>query len=132
MVESSQLIIYFIPVLCRATIATCTAITLASHAFFLLASQDYVGLTEEIFPLDCRSPIFTVYITIVDDDILEANETFKAVLGLVYRPRYGRVIFQPSEAEVYILDNDSKSITFFIQSSCMRPTNKWTCTGLVA
>ena len=66
--------------------------------------MDYVSLTVNV-SLSNSSSTYTLSLCIVDDDVLEANETFKAVLEADY---LSRVIIQLNEAEVYILDNDSK------------------------
>ena len=48
----------------------------------------------------------SVNLIIIDDDVLETNETFKAVLELVDD---GRIILQPIETVISIvLDTDSK------------------------
>lgn len=76
--------------------------------------MDYVGSTEN-FALGGEEYLnYTVYLTIVDDDILESNETFKAALEVVDETfaNVFRVTLQPNEAEVLILDSDSESVNY--------------------
>ena len=54
----------------------------------------------------------TVNLNIIDDDALETNETFTAVLKLVDNDR---IILQPKEAKISIvLDDDSKHVGILV------------------
>ena len=53
----------------------------------------------------------TVKLNILDDDVLETNETFRVVLKLVSSEDDGRVMLQPNATEVSIvLYNDSSYV----------------------
>ena len=47
-------------------------------------------------------------INIVDDNLLEINKVFTATLELVNGNDADRIVLQPVEASVTILDNDSE------------------------
>lgn len=54
----------------------------------------------------------TVNLNIIDDNALETNETFTAVLELVDNDR---IILQPKEAKISIvLDDDSKHVGILV------------------
>ena len=55
--------------------------------------------------------VLTVNLNIVDDDVLETDEKFTAVIELVNSEDNGRIMLQPNTTEVsIILDNDSRQI----------------------
>ena len=60
----------------------------------------------------------TVKLNILDDDVLETNETFRVVLKLVSSEDDGRVMLEHNETEVSIvLDNDSTCIKYLQTSA---------------
>ena len=70
------------------------------------ASGDYSAISEEV-TFSRTSLEQTVVVNIADDDLLEIDEVFTAMLGLV---NGDRVILRPMEASVTILDNDGECI----------------------
>ena len=51
----------------------------------------------------------SVIIPIVDDDVLELDETFQAEISLQNSEDRNCVILQPNVVDITILDNDSES-----------------------
>ena len=50
----------------------------------------------------------TVVVNIVDDDLLEMDEVFTAMLEFVDGSDAARVMLEPAQASVTIMDNDSE------------------------
>ena len=87
-----------------------------TSVFILSASLDYDNVTM-VLNFSSAVTMETVNLNILDDDVLEINETFRVVLELVNLDNDGRVKLQPNETEVSIvLDNDSKCIKYIQRS----------------
>ena len=80
-------------------------------SYFLLPALDYEDETVRLaFSGGRRMRIVNLFI--IDDNVLETNETFTAVLELVGNDR---IILQPKETEVSIvLDDDSKYVGILV------------------
>ena len=91
------------------------ATVLPTYNFFS-ASLDYDSVTM-VLNSSSAVTMETVKLNILDDDVLETNETFRVVLKLVSSEDDGRVMLEHNETEVSIvLDNDSTCIKY-IQTS---------------
>ena len=76
---------------------------------FYVAPLDYVAATE-VLTFTITSKEQMVKVTIENDDLLEIDEVFRAMLDheLVNADDVGRVMLQPDVAAVTILDDDSE------------------------
>lgn len=74
---------------------------------FIAASADYIYFSDE-FILTNTSQQAVAVISIVDDNLLEIDETFRAEISLVLMEDQHCVVLLPSAADVTILDNDSE------------------------
>ena len=79
-----------------------------SSVYFIIAVEDYNATDFEGMILVNTSQSAALTIQIVDDDLLELNETFQVEIGLLDLEDSNCVILQPNVANVTILDNDSK------------------------
>ena len=75
--------------------------------FHISAPGDYADVSNEV-TFSSGSTDHTIVVNIVDDNLLEVNEVFKAVLGFVNGNDAGSVVLDPVEASVTILDNDGE------------------------
>ena len=80
-----------------------------SCSCFYVAPLDYVAVTE-VLTFTSTSTEQMVQVTIENDDLLEIDEVFRAMLDheLVNADDVGRVMLTPDVATVTILDDDSE------------------------
>ena len=75
--------------------------------FFYTAPEDY-GFVSTVFIFNNISQQASVMVPIMEDALLEANETFKAEINLVRMEDSNCILLEPSIADITILDNDSE------------------------
>ena len=80
---------------------------LSDTPYFVPGSEDYIYFSDE-FILTNASQQAVAVISIVNDSLLEINETFRAEISLVLMEDRNCVLLLPSAADVTILDYDSE------------------------
>ena len=77
--------------------------------FHISAPRDYANVSN-VVTFSSGSTDHTIVVDIVDDNLLEINEVFKAMLGFVNGDDADRVVLDSVEASVTILDNDGECV----------------------
>ena len=72
------------------------------------ASEDYIATDLERIIYVSESQPASVMIPIIDDDILELNETFQVEIGILNDEDRTCVTLQPNVVNVIIVDDDSE------------------------
>ena len=111
-----------------------TAYTCTHTQIFLVSPDDYTGISMTLGPFTSQRPRQCFSISIINDSILESNETFTARLTLVPASvttiTADRIIVDPPQTTVQITDNDlSKLIVVRVPSLKPRP-HVCTCEGM--
>ena len=92
-----------------------------THPYILVSPGDYTGVSMTLGPFTSQRPRQCFSISIINDTVLESNETFTARLTLIPASvttiTPDRIIVDPPETTVLITDNDlSKLIVVRVPS----------------
>lgn len=95
------------------------------YYFIFTAPLDYKAITIVIPPASNTNSIVSVFITINDDEVVEHNEYFFVRIEVIDKLANCVQLVQ-SEAEIIILNEDSKMFTIFVAipipyTHCSRP-----------
>ena len=74
----------------------------------MLDGNDYQTTAPQVFTFDSSKTTFTFDVQIIDDNITEGNEILLAGLRFLGGKPVPRVTLDPAEANITILDDDSK------------------------
>lgn len=94
----------------------------------MTAPEDYIYTSAKL-SLSSSIPQASVTVLVVEDDLLEINETFIAEISLAQIEDGDCVVLHPSTVEITILDNDSK---FSFYSTMLHIIQLWLFWILVA
>ena len=80
-----------------------------STVYTLSATNDFNIPSSEIF-LNLSHGSYPVVLPLMDDDLLEANETFITMINLTRMEDRHCVVLVPDTVEITIVDNDSETL----------------------
>ena len=104
-----------------------------THFLYIVASADYMSVSMTLGPFTSQQPRQCFNVPIINDAILERNETFTARLTLIPASvttiSPDRIIVDPPETTVLITDNDLSKCSTSTRSQ-PQTTHVYTCEGM--